>query len=267
MALITIMTDFGLKDGNVGVMKGVISGIAPSANVVDLTHQVSPQNVSEANYILTRSIPYFPPNTIHIFVVDPGVGTERRPMAAMIGDQYFIGPDNGAITGLINSARSTGVQCRFFKLDQPQYWLPVVSHVFHGRDIFSPAAAHLAVGVPVEILGTEFFDPVLITLPQPIINDGRIDGEIIYIDNFGSLVSNIVQADLKKLNLSPSDVIVDINGRSIHGMVNTFGERAPGSLVSLFSSTGVVIVSTVNGSARDEINGAVGNKITLRKNI
>jgi len=257
------MTDFGLKDGNVGVMKGVIYGIAPETTVIDLTHQVSPQNVVEANYILTRSIPYFPPNTIHIFVVDPGVGTDRRPMAAIIGDQAFIGPDNGALTGLIETARDTGKPCRFFHLDRPKYWLPVVSHIFHGRDIFSPAAAHLSAGVPVEVLGTEFFDPILIERPKPDHTKGKIVGEIIYIDHFGSLVSNIDQKDVALLNSDPRNIHILINGHKINGMVNAFGERAPGSLVCLLSSTGVVIISIVNGSASDVINGQIGDVISL----
>lgn len=264
MALITITTDFGLKDGNVGVMKGVIYGITPTTSVIDLTHLVPPQNVLEANYILTRSIPYFPAGTIHIFVVDPGVGTQRRPMATQIGDQYFIGPDNGALTGLIASARAANKSCRFFHLDRPEYWLPVVSHVFHGRDIFSPAAAHLAAGTPIQELGTEFDDPILIYQPEPSVTDEQIIGEIIYIDHFGSLVSNISHLEVERLRTDQKNILIEIGNSTIQGMVNTFGDREPGSLVCLYSSTGVVIVSLVNGSARDYLNGSIGIKITLK---
>lgn len=263
MGLITIMTDFGLKDGNVGVMKGVIYGITPNANVIDLSHLISPQNIYEANYVLSRSVPYFPDGTIHIFVVDPGVGTKRRPMAAKLGDQYFVGPDNGALTGLIHSARASGMEVRFFELDQRNYWLPKVSHVFHGRDIFSPVAAHLAAGVSIDKLGSEFFDPTLLALQPAKVEAGRIEGEIVYIDHFGSMASNINQEQVAKLNAAPDAIKIEINEFKIEGMVNTFGDREPGSLVCLYSSTGVVIVSVVNGRADKAVNGKLGDRIVM----
>ena len=143
MSLITLLTDFGLKDGNVGVMKGVILGIAQDATIVDLSHHISPQNVHEAALILLRSVSYFPASTIHVVVVDPGVGTSRRPIAAQLGDQYFVGPDNGVITMLLDFTKKQGLTVKIFHLNQPQYWLAEVSNVFHGRDIFAPAAGHL----------------------------------------------------------------------------------------------------------------------------
>src|SRR3972149_2437787 len=146
MSVITLMTDFGIKDGNVGVMKGVIWGIAPDVQISDLSHTIQAQNIREAGFILARSVPYFPKGTIHVAVVDPGVGTQRRPMAARIGDWFFVGPDNGLITMWLEHAEKENWTSEFVHLDRPEYWLPVVSHVFHGRDIFSPAAAHLARG-------------------------------------------------------------------------------------------------------------------------
>ena len=147
MAIITLMTDFGMKDGNVGVMKGVIWGICPQAQISDLSHMIGAQNVREASLILSRSAPYFPKGTVHVVVVDPGVGTARRPMTAQIGDWFYVGPDNGTITLLLERAKKEGWPCKFVQLDQTKYWLPNVSYVFHGRDIFSPVAAHLANGV------------------------------------------------------------------------------------------------------------------------
>jgi len=263
MSLITIMTDFGLKDGNVGVMKGVIYSIAPRAAVVDLSHLISPQNILEANYVLTRSIPFFPDGTAHIFVIDPGVGTRRRPMIAQLGQQFLIGPDNGALSGLILKARESEMQTRFFELDRPQYWLPKVSHVFHGRDIFAPVAAHFAAGVPINQLGSEFYDPVVLPLKPALINRGRIVGEIVYIDHFGSMASNISEEMVGELKTEPEAIKIEINGELIEGMVKTFGEREPGSLVCLYSSTGVVIVSEVNGNASQRLKGKIGDRIEM----
>ena len=140
MAIITLMTDFGLKDGNVGVMKGVIWNICPEAQIADLSHLIGPQNIREAALILARSAPYFPKGTIHVVVVDPGVGTERRAMAAHLGDYFYVGPDNGIITLLLERAVAENQTCEYVRLDSPKFRLPIVSHVFHGRDIFAPAA-------------------------------------------------------------------------------------------------------------------------------
>ena len=143
MTVISLMTDFGIKDGTVGVMKGVIWGICPSAQIVDLSHMIQPQNIREAGYILARTVPYFPEGSIHVVVVDPGVGTQRRPMAAQIGDWYYVGPDNGTITVWLERAEQEGWRTKFVELNRRQYWLDKISYVFHGRDIFSPCAAHL----------------------------------------------------------------------------------------------------------------------------
>src|SRR5512142_2820122 len=167
MTTISLMTDFGIKDGNVGVMKGVIWGICPEAHIADLSHMVGPQNIAEAALILYRSAPYFPKGTIHVVVVDPGVGTARRPMAARIGDSFYVGPDNGTITMWLERAVAARQPCEFVQLEDPKYRLPVVSHVFHGRDIFAPAAGHLAAGVPLKAFGRTITDPVKLDLPKP----------------------------------------------------------------------------------------------------
>src|SRR5262245_47396740 len=185
------MTDFGIKDGNVGVMKGVIWGICPTAQISDLSHMIQAQNIREAAYIFARSAPYFPKGTIHMVVVDPGVGTKRRPMAAKIGDWFYVGPDNGTITGLIERAESQGWSCEFVELNRPKYWLLVVSFVFHGRDIFSPVAAHLANGVPLHEVGTPFTDPVRLNLPKPVKFEQGWRGEVNHIDHFGNISTNI----------------------------------------------------------------------------
>ena len=265
MSLITLMTDFGLKDGNVGVMKGVILGIAPRAQIVDLSHFISPQNVREAALILSRSALYFPPETIHVVVVDPGVGTSRRPIAAQLGTQRFVGPDNGVITLLLEHAERLGWTVAFVHLDRPQFWLPEISHVFHGRDIFAPAAAHLANGAALSDLGTPVSDPLRLALPRPECTPTGWQGEIIHIDHFGNLASNILNEHLPGWLDAAGKITVRLCGVEIRGLVKTFGERAQGELAALFGSTGNLIVSVVNGSAAEALGAKVGDRFEVER--
>jgi S-adenosylmethionine hydrolase len=265
MSLITLLTDFGMKDGNVGVMKGVILGIAPQAQIVDLSHLIPPQNLPEAALILARSAPYFPPETVHVVVVDPGVGTARRPIAGQLGSQRFVGPDNGVITLLLEHAERQGWPTAFCHLDRPQFWLPEISRVFHGRDIFAPAAAHLANGTTLSALGTPIGDPLCLKLPQPERTPAGWQGEIIHVDHFGNLASNILLENLTEWLSAPEAIRVRLCGTEIHGLVSTFGERAPGELVALFGSTGNLIVSVVNGSAAQKLGAGVGEAFIVER--
>ena len=259
MPVISLMTDFGIKDGNVGVMKGVIWGIAPEAQISDLSHMIAPQNVREAALIFARSAPYFPENSIHVVVVDPGVGTSRRPMAAKIGTQYYVGPDNGTITLLLENAEKEGWATEFVDLNKPEYWLSNVSYVFHGRDIFAPAAAHLAIGIPLKDLGTPFDDPVKLELPRPEKSANGWKGEVIHIDHFGNVASNIRIETLGEALKEMDKISVRLGGGEINGLVNTFGEGAVGELVALIGSTGNLIVSVVNGNAAERLQVKVGD--------
>lgn len=163
--IVTLLTDFGLQDHFVGVMKGVIAEIAPQTKVIDISHQIHPQNVIEGSRMLKEAVPYFPAGTVHVAVVDPGVGTHRRAVAAQIGSQFFVAPDNGLLSPLIERAKEKGEVLVIVALDQPKYWLPEPSRSFHGRDIFAPVGAHLANGVPLQKLGQTISDPVLINFP------------------------------------------------------------------------------------------------------
>lgn len=259
MTIITLTTDFGLKDGNVGVMRGVILGIAPQATLVDISHQIRPQNVREGAWILGRSAPFFPEGTIHIAVIDPGVGTARRPLAARLGGQGFVGPDNGLLTPLLERAEQESQAMEIVCLDQPRFWRPEVSQVFHGRDIFSPAAAHWANGVPLRELGTPIADPVRLELPKPERAGDGLRGEVMHIDAFGNVASNIQRQDLTGWG----EVEVRLKGASVRGLVRTFGERPPGDLIALYGSTGNLIVSVVNGSAAERIGAEVGDPIEV----
>lgn len=263
MPLVSLMTDFGIKDGNVGVMKGVIWNICPEAKIADLSHMIAPQNIREAALILGRSASYFPDGTVHLVVVDPGVGTVRRPIAAKIGSQYYVGPDNGTITVWLGFAEKSGLKCEFVHLDKPEFWLSQISHVFHGRDIFSPVAAHLAAGVPFEELGSQIGNPVRLELPRATKTSKGWRGEIIHIDHFGSLASNILLEDLGELLKKKENLRVQLAGLEIQGLVNTFGDRKPGELIALMGSTGNLIVSVVNGSAVAQIKAKVGDQIEV----
>jgi len=259
MTIISLMTDFGLKDGNVGVMKGIIWGICPEAQIADLSHTIQPQNVREAALILFRSAPYFPKDTVHVVVVDPGVGTARRPIATQIGPQRFVCPDNGVLTMVLEHAEKENWPVEIVHLDKPQYWLNEISHVFHGRDVFAPIAAYLASGVPLHVLGTPIHDPVKLALPKPQRTENGWRGEVIHIDHFGNVASNIRSEHLQQAQAEKSGIMVRACGAEIHGLVDTFGERPAGELVALLGSTGNLIVSVVNGSAAARLNAKVGD--------
>jgi S-adenosylmethionine hydrolase len=259
MTIITLTTDFGLKDGNVGVMKGVIWGIAPHVRLVDLSHTIAPQDVAEAAWVLKRAAPYFPAGTIHVAVIDPGVGTARRPLAAWIGQQRFVGPDNGVFTRVLLAAEQAGAPVTCVVLDRPEYWRPSISHVFHGRDIFAPAAAHLAADVPLEELGTPLDDPVRLPLAAPVRQAGGLTGVVTHVDHFGNIATNITRADLG----DRTTLTVHIGGVDVPGLLRTFGEAAPGTLIALYSSTDDLLVAEVNGNAARRLGVRPGDEIIL----
>lgn len=259
MSVITLMTDFGIRDGNVGVMKGVIWGIAPAAQIADLSHQIGPQNVREAALILGRSAPYFPPDSVHVVVVDPGVGTTRRPIAARIGDQRFVGPDNGVLTDLLDRAAASGWPVKIVHLDKPKYWLEDISHVFHGRDIFSPVGAHLAAGAKLEQVGTPIDDPVRIDIPRPQKTEQGYLGQIIHIDHFGNIATNLSREHL----MGVDKLKVKLRDQTVEGLYETFGQLPPGSLMVLYGSTGRLIVSEVNGSAARALGAEVDDPVEV----
>ena len=259
MAIITLTTDFGLKDGFVGVMKGVIYGIVQDVHIIDLTHEISPQNVLEGAYIMGRSAPYFPEGTIHVGVIDPGVGTDRRPIAAKLGSQYFVGPDNGLFSFMLAQAEKENQEVVVVHTDNPKYWLPEVSNVFHGRDIFSPVGAYLAKGVPLEELGTRIDDPIRLELVEPQRAGDGWRGQILHIDHFGNIATNFKHEHLNGMG----PMVVRLCGAEIQGLVRTFGERPPGDLIALFGSTGNLVISVVNGDAASRLNAKPGDLVEV----
>ncbi len=253
--VLTLTTDFGLRDGFVGVMKGVIYGICPHAHLVDISHDIAPQNIMEGAFVLARQAFYFPPESVHVIVVDPGVGTARRPIAVRAGEQFFVGPDNGVLTPIYEKAEAEGWPLQIIHTDKPEFWLKNVSYIFHGRDIFSPVAAHLAAGVPLEQVGTPISDPQRIHLPRPTQAGNRWQGEVVHIDHFGNVSSNIHRDHIAGRRVAGTSV----GSHSVPDWVNAFGEREPGALVSLFSSIDYVIVSEVNGNAAARLGLQLGD--------
>lgn len=259
--MVSISTDFGLQDGNTGVMKGVIYGIAPDVKIVDLTHLIGPQDVKQIAYVLARQVFYFPENSVHIIVVDPGVGTVRRPIAARAGSQLFVGPDNGFLTLIYERAEKEGWPLKVVHTDKTQYWLPDVSDIFHGRDIFSPVGAHLAAGVPLEDLGPEISDPVRLDLPKPQWEGDTLHGEIVRVDHFGNMISNIPMDMLAGMD----HAIVNVNDHPLEGIWRTFGEKPVGTLMALPCSTGYLMISVNQGSAAARIDGERGNAVMVSR--
>jgi S-adenosylmethionine hydrolase len=259
MSFLTLTTDFGNKDGFVGAMRGVIWSICPEVQIADITHNVPPQDVMSGAIALWRAAPFFPVNTIHIAVVDPGVGTERRPMVAKIGGHYFVGPDNGLFTPLMLDCERVGGEMIFIHLDKPQYWLYNVSHTFHGRDIFAPVAAYLAKGVSLMDLGTPFTDVVRLTMPQAekISNGWR--AHVTAVDAFGNLTTDLSASALD----GRRDVWIKIKGQIIDGLVDSYGYRKPGDLISLIDSEGFIEVAVVNGNAAKTLGAKHGDIVEV----
>ncbi len=238
--LVVLLTDFGLKDHYVGVMKGVILSIAPQACIIDLSHEISPQNIMEGAYVLGVSYRYFPRGSIFVGVVDPGVGTSRRGICVEAGGYFFVGPDNGLFT-LIYQKNSS---YRVFSLQEGRFFRSKVSNTFHGRDIFAPVAAHLVRTRQPEEFGPEVRDPVMLPWLWPKHTDKGIRGRIIYVDRFGNLITNICEKDLK--------------GRRIKGVLfkdhllpfcKTYAEQHKGAPVCLIGSDGYLEIAISQGSA------------------
>ena len=264
MRVIAMLTDFGTQDGYVGVMKGVIWGIAPEVDIVDVTHAIPPQDIRAGALALGRVGTYFPEGTIHIGIVDPGVGTNRRPIAARLGMQYFVGPDNGMFTVLAQKTEARNEIVEVFHLTNEAYWLPKPSKVFHGRDIFSPVAAHLSNGVPLSELGESILDAMRLEIPEPVRTTRGWRGEVTSVDTFGNLETNIMRHHLQQLG---SGIDIFVASSVVHGMVDAFADKPVGELVALYGTHDDLMISVVNGSAARLLgtNIGVGTQVEVRR--
>lgn len=257
MGVITLLTDFGHRDSYAGVMKGVIARISPQCQVVDLTHGIEPQAILAARFNLLASYGYFPAGTIHVVVVDPGVGTQRAALAAEVsspsGMQMIIAPDNGVLTGF-------AVQT-VIVLTNADYWLAAQpSYTFHGRDIFAPVAAHLANGVPLERLGKCISVAELnrLDIDDAVANSKGYSGSIQYIDHFGNLITNIPGESQRKQSWHID--LDDYHGVPYH---TTYGQTEPGTVLALIGSHGYVEIAINGGNAAKALAAQVGDSVKL----
>jgi S-adenosylmethionine hydrolase len=257
----TLTTDFGQADAYVGTMKGVILGICPETALVDLAHDIHPQAVQQAAYVLSTAAPYFPPGTVHLVVVDPGVGSERRPIVVQTERYTYVAPDNGVL-GLALRQDRPGLAVHLTELP---YRLSQVSATFHGRDIFAPAAAHLARGIDPREMGAQIPLSDLVTLPtlQPQQNSAGIwSGQILHIDRFGNLITNLLPPS--DLQLATSNSCVIAAGRHIAGLSRTFSDVAPGELVAYVGSSGYLEIAEREGNAAKRLGMEVGDQIQVK---
>ncbi|MEI8031934.1 MAG: SAM-dependent chlorinase/fluorinase [Chlorobiaceae bacterium] len=254
---IILLTDFGLADTYVGQMKGVIISIAPSARIIDLTHAIEPQNIVQGAFLLGRSTAYFPEGSIFVAVVDPGVGSSRKAIALETVTHTFLGPDNGLFTGLLQSRDI----CSCVTITESRYALPERSSTFHGRDVFAPAAAHLASGVPLSSLG-ETCDPAeCITLPMPGCmtrdNGESWEGSIIYSDHFGNLVTSIESARVE----GPRHWVVRAAAGNPLPVCNTYADAGDQQPLAYKGSSGMIEIGVRNGNAKEILGLRSGDPV------
>ncbi len=259
-AIITLLTDFGLRDAYVAAMKGVILGINPDVVLVDLTHEIPPQDVAAGAFVLAEAIRYFPPGTIHLAVVDPGVGSARRGLAAFAGGRYFVGPDNG----LFHFAFKDSQDLTVVSLENPAYFRAEISATFHGRDIFAPVAAHLSRGTRLQELGPPVAEPVRLSIPEPRFTDSQAQGRFIYVDRFGNLVSNL-RFDKLLDWLAGRKFRVEVGGHILTRLSRTYADAAPGEILALKGSHGYLEIACNLASAAERLRLSVGAPLTVRK--
>jgi S-adenosylmethionine hydrolase len=259
MPILTLTTDFGTKDGFVGTLKGVIWSICPPAQIADISHSISPQNVLEGAFALWRAYAFFPSGTIHLAVIDPGVGTSRRPVAMQLGEHFFVGPDNGLFTPMLEDAEQQGELPKIVHLTNQKYFLQEISRTFHGRDIFAPVAAYLANGVPLADLGPYIHDPVRLQMPKPEKTPDGWRAHVTVIDVFGNLTTDLPAVAMTGIK----NVTIHIHGREVRELVTSYGEKRTGELVALVDSENYIEVAIVNGSAAKILGAQVGEIIEV----
>ncbi|MFN8530769.1 MAG: SAM-dependent chlorinase/fluorinase [Anaerolineae bacterium] len=271
---IALLTDFGTADTYVGVMKGVIHTICPDAVLIDLTHAVQPQNVRQAAFALLTSYRYFPIGTIFVVVVDPGVGSERLPLAAEVDGYFFTAPDNGVLSYVFAESSKE----RVYSLQNPGLRLAQVSQTFHGRDIFAPAAAHLANGVAISNVGERIVQPKRLPAPQLNIEERRIDGEVLHIDHFGNITTSIGQfrwvssgkltlnprfSSADAVHIDPERAVIRIGDTQIERIDHIFSDVERGGLLSMVGSSGFLEIAVNQGDAAKRLEIAIGDRVEL----
>lgn len=255
--IVTILTDFGAADGYAGAVKGVLLSQAPGVTIVDITHDIPPFNIRSAAYVLSSCYGDFPPGTVHLAVVDPGVGSERKPVAVYFRDHWFVAPDNGTLS----LALAAGGAYDAYEIVSVKHPRGEVSATFHGRDIFAPAAAHLAAGRPPAGLGPKINNLVILDAARPEVHGRRIASEVIHVDRFGNLITGI-RADLIA-GFTPAAALVQVASYTIIGISTTYADREPGELVAYIGSAGLLEIGIVRGNAATHIKTPVGRSVTV----
>jgi S-adenosylmethionine hydrolase len=260
---ITFLTDYGLEDGFVAACHGVVARTSPATLVIDITHLVPPGDVRRGAAVLAQTVPYLPAG-VHVAVVDPGVGTNRRAIALAAGERVFVGPDNGVLSW---AAHGAGGPRRAYELTNAELWLEPVSATFHGRDVFAPVAAHLANGLAIGAVGDEVGVDTLVTLPQPTrrVREGGAEGEVLTVDRFGNVQLSVAAADIDRLGVRPGTVLTLSLGRRRLSVPyrETFGSVPPGELVAYLDSAGCMALAVNGGNAAQRLGLPPGAHVRL----
>jgi len=264
MAVISLLTDFGTDDEYVGLVKAVIYGIAPEATVVDLCHRIDPHDIAAAAVLLNHAWRYFPEGSVHLAVVDPGVGSRRKILAVRRSGQIFVAPDNGLLTPIF--AGDEAVQ--IVEVKNRSLFRSEVSRTFHGRDIFAPVGAHLLKKVPFETLGPPAAaeDLCCVKLPEPVLTaDGSLTGTVVWIDRFGNLITDIAGAHLARLDPCGRrrDLVIEAGGRRLAGTVGSYAAAAPGEALAIFGSRGTLEIAVNQGSAAETLGCGRGDPVRV----
>ncbi len=259
--IVTFLSDFGSEDWFVGVVHGVVKTLCPEARLVDLTHLVAPGDVPRGAFILEAAAPDFPPGTIHVAVVDPGVGTERRALGVRARGQLFVGPDNGVLEWALSDP---GAEVR--ALTNTRLFREPVSRTFHGRDVFAPVAAHLACGIDFESLGPAARDPVRLQRPAPLHANGALQGQVVFVDHFGNALTDLTAGAILAAfpNATESQLVVRVLDRRVQGITRSYGDAGIGALVAILGSSGRLELAEVGGAAASRWGIGPGDRVEVR---
>ncbi|HLJ12997.1 MAG TPA: SAM-dependent chlorinase/fluorinase [Bryobacteraceae bacterium] len=255
--IITLTTDFGLSDHFVGTMKGVILGIAPRTQLIDISHAIPPFEIGQGAFAIAQAYPYFPKGTVHVVVVDPGVGTSRRPILAEAAGQYFIAPDNGVLS-MVYVRENHRVRA----ITAQKYFLPEISQTFHGRDVFAPSAAHLATGVPPARFGKPIHDYAHLALAKPQqVARRNWSGTILHIDQFGNLITNLHIEEFPEVRTRLFELSVGLE--KVRKFAQNFADGSPGELLVIVGSSGYLEVAVNQGSAAKTLGCGIGSPVEI----
>ncbi|MDE0466739.1 MAG: SAM-dependent chlorinase/fluorinase [Candidatus Poribacteria bacterium] len=268
--IITLTTDFGIRDTYVGIMKGVILGINLNVQVVDLTHAIPPQDIYEAAFSINAAHSYFPRGTIHVIVVDPGVGSDRRAIVCQTDNAFFVCPDNGVLSYLLQSTEDEAEQpINAVEIQNKAYYLPEVSNTFHGRDIFAPVAAHLSLGVPLEDIGPPVQTLVQLPIQAPELSGNTLTGQIVKIDRFGNAITNISESAIAGLESASTGGIsayeIRIGSVRLNRFNRAYAESGVGKPLAIIGSSGLLEIAVNGGSAEKQLGLKRGDVIVIRK--